>query len=247
VSGNGEADSEETAPRPQLAAAFRDLDAYEGLVGATRAYLRTLRLSDPPTDVLARAASLVQQATALLAAHPGDADRLHGATGPFVPTTGSRKPAGETLDWHFSFSPVVGPLCPQSPPIEMTFDGERIRGRAVVDARFGGPPHTVHGGVVALIFDELLGNTNYCLGMGAMTGTLSVRYERPTPLDRELELAGWLDRVEGRKIFTRGTISSDGAVTASAEGVFVRVSRADVLPTIAPATRASGGGSGSAG
>jgi acyl-coenzyme A thioesterase PaaI-like protein len=199
------------------------------LVRATRAYLSRLRLSDPPADVLGRVASLVQEATELLAAHPGDVERMHGATGPFVPTTGRRKDAGETLDWHFSFSPVVGPLNPQSPPIEMTFDGERIRGRAVVDARFGGPPHTVHGGVVALIFDELLGNTNYCLGMGAMTGTLQIRYQRPTPLDRELELAGWLDRVEGRKIFTRGTISVDGEVTASAEGVFLQVQRADVL------------------
>jgi acyl-coenzyme A thioesterase PaaI-like protein len=151
---------------------------------------------------------------------------MNGATGPFLPIP-HRKEAGEELAWHFSFSPVVGTLNPQSPPIEMTFDGERIRGRAVVDARFGGPPHTVHGGIVALIFDELLGNTNYCLGMGAMTGTLSIRYQRPTPLDRELELAGWLERVEGRKIFTRGTISVDGEVTASAEGVFLQVSRAD--------------------
>ena len=233
------------AARDQLAAALQDLDAYERAVAVTREFLTTLRLSDPPADALERAARLVQEATALLSAHPGDGERLHGATGPFVPTTGGRKPVGETLDWHFSFSPVVGPLCPQSPPIEMVFDGERIRGRAVVDARFGGPPHTVHGGVVALIFDELLGNTNYCLGMGAMTGTLSIRYERPTPLDRELELSGWLDRVEGRKIFTRGTIAVDGAVTASAEGVFVRVSRADLPSASASVTRASGSASGS--
>ena len=227
-----EFDGEETTPRRQVAAALRDIEAYEVLVRATREYLSRLRLADPPADVLGRAASLVEQAAQLLADHPGDVDRLHGATGPFVPTTGRRKPVGETLDWHFSFSPVVGPLNPQSLPIEMTFDGERIRGHAVVDARFGGPPHTVHGGVVALIFDELLGNTNYCLGMGAMTGTLSIRYQRPTPLDRALALEGWLDRVEGRKIFTRGTISADGEVTASAEGVFLKVDRATVLERI---------------
>ena len=212
-----------SGPRDQLTAALRDVDAYAELVRVTRDYLSLLRVSDPPADALARAAGLVKEATALLAAHPGDVERMHGATGPFVPSGTETKPAGEQLAWHFSFSPVVGILCPQSPPIEMTFDGERIRGRAVVDARFGGPPHTVHGGVVALIFDEVLGNTNYCLGLGAMTGTLSVRYQRPTPLDRELELAGWLDRVEGRKIFTKGTISVDGEVTASAEGVFLRM------------------------
>ena len=221
---SGEADSEGTPPREQLAAALRDVGAYERLVGATREYLSTLRLADPPADVLARAAGLVQQATSLLAAHPGDADRMTGATGPFVPAGTQRKPAGEECGWHFAFSPVVGPLCPQSPPIAMSFDGERVHGRAVVDTRFAGPPYTVHGGVVALIFDELLGNTNYCNGLGAMTGTLSVRYQRPTPLDRELVLAGWVDRVEGRKIFTRGTIACDGEITASAEGIFLRMS-----------------------
>ena len=219
-------DTEETEPRDQIAAALRDVDAYEALVRLTREYLITLRLSDPPTDTLARVTNLVQQATKLLAAHRGDVDRMHGATGPFVPTGRHSKQAGETLAWHFSFSPVVGVLDPQSPPIELTFDGERVHGRAVVDARFGGPPHTVHGGVVALIFDELLGNTNYCLGLGAMTGTLQIRYQRPTPLDRELALVGWVDRVEGRKIFTRGTISVDGEVTASAEGIFLQVSEA---------------------
>jgi acyl-coenzyme A thioesterase PaaI-like protein len=226
MGGISEPDTEETSPRDQVALALRDVDAYEGLVRSTREYLSTLRLSDPPADVLDRVAALVREATALLAAHAGDVDRLHGATGPFVPSAMHRKPAGEKLAWHFSFSPVVGLLNPQSPPIEMTFDGERIHGRAVVDARFGGPPYTVHGGVVALIFDELLGNTNYCLGVGAMTGTLQVRYQRPTPLDRELELTAWLDRVEGRKVFTRGTISVDGQVTASAEAIFLQVDRA---------------------
>jgi acyl-coenzyme A thioesterase PaaI-like protein len=222
-----EPDTEETSPRHEVAAALRDVDAYERLVSVTREYLSTLRLSDPPADVLDRVAARVQEATTLLAAHPGDADRMQGATGPFVPAPAHRKRAGEKLAWHFSFSPVVGILNPQSPPIEMTFDGERIRGRTVIDARFGGPPYTVHGGVVALIFDELLGNTNYCLGVGAMTGTLQIRYQRPTPLGRELELTGWLDRVEGRKVFTRGTISVDGLVTASSEGVFLQVGGAD--------------------
>jgi Thioesterase superfamily len=228
MGGISELDANDASPREQVARALADVHAYERLVDLTREYLSTLRLSDPTADTLSRVASLVQEATMLLAAHPGDAERMHGATGPFVPMSSRPKEAGESLAWHFSFSPVVGVLNPQSPPIQMRFDGERIHGRAVVDARFGGPPYTVHGGVVALIFDELLGNTNYCLGLGAMTGTLQIRYERPTPLDRELELAGWLGRIEGRKVFTMGTISVDGQVTASAEGIFLRASGADV-------------------
>lgn len=234
MGGIGEPDTGEECPRDRVAAALRDVAAYQGVVDRTREYLSTLRLSDPPADVLHRVAALVEEATKLLAAHPGDLDGMQGATGPFVPSGVHRKDAGEELAWHFSFSPVVGLLNPQSPPVELTFDGERVHGRAVVDARFGGPPYTVHGGVVALLFDELLGNTIYCLGLGAMTGTLQIRYQRPTPLDRELDLAGWLDRVEGRKVFTRGTISVDGQVTASAEAVFVRLDRDRVLASLRP-------------
>ena len=57
----------------------------------------------------------------------------------------------------------------------------------------------------------------------ARPGTLTVRYERPTPIGQPLTFDAWVDRTEGRKVFTLGTISADGVVTARAEGVFVRV------------------------
>jgi acyl-coenzyme A thioesterase PaaI-like protein len=80
----------------------------------------------------------------------------------------------------------------------------------------------VHGGIIALVFDELLGATNVCHGLGGFTGTLSIRYERPTPIETELVLDAWVDRTEGRKVFTVGTISFNGEVTARAEGIFIQ-------------------------
>ena len=65
----------------------------------------------------------------------------------------------------------------------------------------------VHGGIIALLFDELLGMANVCTGVGGFTGTLSVRYERPTPLHGELELEGTVESVEGRKVTSVGTIT----------------------------------------
>ena len=44
-------DTEAFAPREQLAAALKNLDAYQQLARATRDYLSTLRLSDPPAQV----------------------------------------------------------------------------------------------------------------------------------------------------------------------------------------------------
>ena len=56
-----------------------------------------------------------------------------------------------------------------------------------------------------------------------LTGTLTIRYERPTPVGGDLTFDAWVERTEGRKVFTAGTISADGDVTARADGVFIRV------------------------
>ena len=62
---------------------------------------------------------------------------------------------------------------------------------------YEGPPGSVHGGVVAAMFDEVLGMTQSLSGQPGMTGTLRIRYRRPTPLHRELRFEGTLDRVDG--------------------------------------------------
>ena len=147
-----------------------------------------------------------------------------------VDQTGSAEFATGDPARFFPYSPVVGPLSPIAPPITVTFDGERLRGRVNLSATYAGPPGAVHGGIVAMVFDELLGAVNACLGLGAFTGTLSIRYERLTPIETELDVESWVDRTDGRKVFTVGTISAGGAVTARAEGVFIRVDPG-ALPT----------------
>jgi acyl-coenzyme A thioesterase PaaI-like protein len=54
-----------------------------------------------------------------------------------------------------------------------------------------------------------------------MTGTLSIRYETPTPLNEDLRLEGRLVGVERRKIFTEGLIYAGDRLTARAEGIFI--------------------------
>ena len=71
--------------------------------------------------------------------------------------------------------------------------------------------------------DELLGMAQSLSDKSGMTGTLTVRYRRPTPLHKELSFTAWVDRVEGRKIFTTGTIHDGETLCAEAEGVFISV------------------------
>jgi hypothetical protein len=129
---------------------------------------------------------------------------------------------------HFPTSPMIGFANPISPPVEVWAvhgeDGQReIRGRVTFDYPFEGPPTCVHGGVIAELFDELLGLSNILNGLGAMTGTLTVRYRRPTPLLAPLELAARNTGRDGRKVFAWGGLYHEGELTAEAEGVFILV------------------------
>lgn len=101
------------------------------------------------------------------------------------------------------------------------------RTKVVGHVRYGyayeGPPGCVHGGVLAAAFDEILGFAQSLSGRPGMTGTLTVRYRKPTPLNADLVFEGWVDRIEGRKIFTSGRCMAGDAVTAEAEGLFISV------------------------
>jgi acyl-CoA thioesterase FadM len=55
-----------------------------------------------------------------------------------------------------------------------------------------------------------------------MTGTLKVRYLRPSPLNTELQLEAWLDRVEGRKTIISAEIRNGDSITATCEALFIR-------------------------
>ena len=128
----------------------------------------------------------------------------------------------------FSTSPVIGFANPVAPPVEVwAVEGENgareVRGRVTFGYAYEGPPTCVHGGVIAELFDELLGMSNILSGQGAMTGTLTIRYRRPTPLLAPLQLAARHTGKEGRKVFAWGGIYSQGELTAEAEGIFIEV------------------------
>jgi acyl-coenzyme A thioesterase PaaI-like protein len=101
----------------------------------------------------------------------------------------------------------------------------QVRGTVCFGAAYEGPPGCVHGGFVAAAFDEVLGYAQSLTGNPGMTGTLTVRYRRPTPLHTELRFEAHVDRVEGRKIFALGTLHAGETLCAEAEGIFVSIDR----------------------
>jgi acyl-coenzyme A thioesterase PaaI-like protein len=120
-------------------------------------------------------------------------------------------------------SPYVGHASPLAPPIEVEIVDGRCIGTVTFGAAFEGPPGHVHGGVITSAFDEMLGIANVAAGHGAMTAVLTTRYRRPTPLHVPLHFEAWTDRVEGRRVIAKGTLTRDDVVLAEAEGVFVQL------------------------
>jgi acyl-coenzyme A thioesterase PaaI-like protein len=123
----------------------------------------------------------------------------------------------------FDNSPVFGLANPIAPPLKMTMDGTRAEATATFGIAYEGPPGHVHGGWVAAAFDEVLGMVQSASGQPGMTGTLTVKYRRPTPLYREVRFEGLLERVEGRKIFTSGRLWDGETLCAEAQGIFISV------------------------
>jgi acyl-coenzyme A thioesterase PaaI-like protein len=85
---------------------------------------------------------------------------------------------------------------------------------------YEGPAGLTHGGVAALLLDQVLGEAAEHGGSPGMTGTLNLRYLRPTPLGR-LRAEARIDRREGVKTFVTGHIAGPEGVTVRAEGIFI--------------------------
>jgi acyl-coenzyme A thioesterase PaaI-like protein len=192
-------------------------DARVRLADATRHVITELASSTASSDEFERARDLVEQAVAVLA------ERGHGRSYDAAEASlADQAASGAFLD----NSPFIGRVNPLAAPIEVSYDtGDagrpRVVGRATFGAAYEGPPGCVHGGFIAGGFDEVLGVAQSMSGQPGMTGRLEVSYRSPTPLHREVRYDGWIDRVEGRKIFAMATLHHGDVLCAEATGLFI--------------------------
>lgn len=116
---------------------------------------------------------------------------------------------------------VVGTRNPVAPPLKIEHDDTgRAWSSFHLNAAYEGPPGLVHGGVSALLLDQMLGEAAGAGGKPGMTGTLTLRYRRGTPLG-DLTAEAHIDRVDGIKTYAVGHIADAEGVTVEAEGVFI--------------------------
>lgn len=141
------------------------------------------------------------------------ASQIDGSYGVPYRADGNSRPWGNA---------VMGLRNPIAPPLDVVTDPSgRADAHFQLGAAYEGPPGLVHGGVVSLLLDQMLGQAGGAGGHPGMTGTLTVIYRQGTPLFEELHAEAWIDRVDGIKTWVKGRINGPDGVTAEAEGIFI--------------------------
>jgi len=121
---------------------------------------------------------------------------------------------------------VGGRSHPCSPELLWQEASNRISGTVRFSQAFEGPPGHVHGGWVAGVLDHLMGMTHVRTGYPGMTGGLSVRYLKPTPLNQVIEVSAEATELDAKRTEVKAAMRFGDTTTATAEAIFVRVDRA---------------------
>lgn len=190
--------------------------ASEHLADEMRRIIARLAVVRPPAEELERAA----EAAAVFA------DRLDA-----LPERGQSwevSEAGLQPGDFVGFSPVSGKSNPMAPPVALKVrrgspredieSDYHITGTVTFGPAYEGPPGHVHGGLIAAMFDELLGFAQLSPGF---TAYLHINYRKPTPLNAELRLVAWVDNVERRKRIVKGECYLNDELLTDAEGLFI--------------------------
>jgi acyl-coenzyme A thioesterase PaaI-like protein len=137
------------------------------------------------------------------------------------------EPALETI------APQSGNLCigcgadnPRG--LKLTFALDRATRRVSGRFRFGqeyqGSGGILHGGIIALVFDEAMGKLNRLYDVRAVTAELSIAYLRPVPCEADVTVEAWETRREGRNLFPEAELrDAAGRVLARASARFVAI------------------------
>ena len=135
---------------------------------------------------------------------PLDPFRIEGGRGSFV----SGDPEGDTLRVAY---------------FRRENDG-RLMGRAWFGPGTAGPPGHAHGGAVAAVLDEAMGAAAWMAGHISLAASLHTDFRAMLPLGTDATLEAWVERHEGRKVWTRGALrGDDGRLFAEANALFIRL------------------------
>ena len=82
----------------------------------------------------------------------------------------------------------------------------------------------VHGGMIATVLDEVMGNLTWLNGIACMTTQLTVRYKKAIRVGERVFLEGKIDSEEGRVIRASATAkNAQGETFSSASASYLKI------------------------
>ena len=190
--------------------------ARQRLASATRALNEKLVNTDIDPELAAALTEKIEGLTAELS----QAQQVDGLV-----DMAKRGERGTIDDVMGELVSVGGRSHPCSPELLWQEASNRITGTVRFNQAFEGPPGHVHGGWVAGVLDHIMGMTHVRTGHPGMTGGLSVRYLKPTPLNQLIEISAEATELDDKRTEVKGTMRCGETTTATAEAIFVRVDR----------------------
>src|SRR5262245_21383852 len=131
-------------------------------------------------------------------------------------------------------NPIIGACNPTRPDVRLRYADGVVVGNARFTRRFTGPPGLTHGGITAMLADQIVAVTGGAVGTRCLTKALHVRFRRPLPLDEPIDLWGVCEMDgDGVPVTARYTMTARGeiAVDGTAELVpFTRLAETADLP-----------------
>jgi alpha-methylacyl-CoA racemase len=124
------------------------------------------------------------------------------------------------------FNPVIGAANPLAPPLRIEATENGAEGRCTLGPVYEGPPMHVHGGVSAMLIDQVLGHAVGATRRPGVTRDLSVRYLRPVPIDVPIRVWGRVVEADDRITSVLGGITTAAELDVplvEAEGRFQRL------------------------
>lgn len=137
----------------------------------------------------------------------------------------------EQYNWDFDrqkpndavpFNAATGAMNPMSPPMRVEVEGVQLSAYINFSNVYEGPPGGVHGGIVSLLWDQLLAQANLIYGTTGPTASLNVEYVKLSPIQQELRFVASVDSVVDKKIITKGVCYAGEEVISRAEGLFIK-------------------------
>ena len=109
---------------------------------------------------------------------------------------------------------------------EQDDERQRIVGRFRLGEEYQGGSGFLHGGIIALLLDEVMSKASRFDGQSAVTADLRVEYKRPIRVNTDIVVEGFVTRREGRQLYHEGEIrNAAGDLLARGEGRFVIIDR----------------------